>query len=345
MKKPFFRPWENITNENNKLRLPERTIQNLEKAKYKVFGHSAVQICGWTKKSLNNEGVCYKQKFYGISTSSCCEFSPSVMWCQENCSFCWRPMEWMKNLEIDKSKVDEPEILIKEILKKRELLLSGFNKNHGVNVEKLKKSFKPKHYAISLSGEPTMYPKLNELVKIIKSFKETQSIFVVTNAQIPEYFEKLKTDLKALPTQLYISLQSPNKELFQKVNRPMFDDGFEKLKKSLKIFKDLKTRRILRFTQIKGTNDTEELLENYKELIELSNPDFIEIKAYMHIGKSQDRHKKEEMPTFLEVISFAKKITKVVKNFEYIDVAINSRIALLRNKNSIYKSQIEKWEN
>ena len=39
----------------------------LEKASYEIVGnHSAVEICGWTKKGMKSDsGGCYKQKFYG----------------------------------------------------------------------------------------------------------------------------------------------------------------------------------------------------------------------------------------------------------------------------------------
>ena len=39
----------------------------LEKQKYAVVGHSAVQVCQWTKNSLNNKGVCWKEKCFVAS--------------------------------------------------------------------------------------------------------------------------------------------------------------------------------------------------------------------------------------------------------------------------------------
>ena len=49
--------------------LPEDTKAILEKQHYIIVGeHSAVQICGWTKKSLRDEDFCYKEKFYGIQS-------------------------------------------------------------------------------------------------------------------------------------------------------------------------------------------------------------------------------------------------------------------------------------
>ena len=56
--------------------------------------------------------------------------------------------------------------------------------------KKLDESLLPNHYAISLSGEPTMYPKLPELIKYLKSLEATKSIFLVTNGQEPDMIQK-----------------------------------------------------------------------------------------------------------------------------------------------------------
>lgn len=345
----FYRPWENLKEENSQgktvLRLPDKIVKDLEKKHYGVFGHSGVQICSWTKKSLTGKGVCYKEKFYGISCHSCMEMTPAVMWCQQNCSFCWRPMEFMKNIEIKENEVDEPEEIMENLFAMRKKLLSGFGGNDKVDWEKFKDAQQPSHYAISLSGEPTMYPKLDKMVEYLKSIPKTKSIFIVTNGQIPEFFEKLKMNPNSIPTQLYISLDAPNKQIFEKVNISLYKDGFERLKKSFKIFSRLDTRKVIRFTQIKGLNDLDEHMQGYKELLDIANPDLIEIKAYMHIGMSRGRHNEAQMPTFDEVMSFGKKLANHLGNFEFVDAAPNSRIILLRRVDSKYDVDIAEFEN
>jgi tRNA wybutosine-synthesizing protein 1 len=72
--------------------------------------------------------------------------------------------------------------------------------------------------------------------------------------------------------------------------------------------------------------------DNYAKLLELAEPDFIEIKAYMHVGFSQQRLKKENMPEHEEVKKFAKEILKNLDkklNYKLIDEKINSRVVLL----------------
>lgn len=54
----------------------------------------------------------------------------------------------------------------------------------GVQPVRLAESKEPKHCALSLVGEPIMYPQINTLVKMLHE-KEI-STFLVTNAQFPD---------------------------------------------------------------------------------------------------------------------------------------------------------------
>src|SRR3989344_7607747 len=91
----------------------------LRKKHYGVYKDSAVQVCHWTKSSLRGKGACYKEKFYGIKSHRCMQFSP-VTGCQERCSFCWRPLEiYNKN---DK-KTEDPEEMIERLIAERKKLL------------------------------------------------------------------------------------------------------------------------------------------------------------------------------------------------------------------------------
>ncbi|MEE9322956.1 MAG: radical SAM protein, partial [Candidatus Aenigmarchaeota archaeon] len=260
------------------LKIDPKTEKQLRNAKYGVYNHSAVQICAWTKKSLHNEGFCYKQKFYGIDTHRCMEFSPSAVFCEQNCIFCWRPMEFMKFRGMGKGEVDGPEEIYERLLDERRKLLSGFPGDGKTDMEKHGESLKPNHFAISLSGEPTLYPKLPELVRFLRNLPETRSVFIVTNGQEPGMMETLA---RSPPTQLYLSVNAPNKTLFERINCPVYKDGWERFLESLGIFSRLNTRRVLRLTMIKGMNMDSSFVKDYAELIEKGNPHFIEIKAYM----------------------------------------------------------------
>lgn len=293
----------------------------LEKQHYGFAGeHSAVKICSWTKKSLLNQGVCYKEKFYGIRSHLCCQMTPSIGFCQNQCLICWRDIEYTEGNEM-KGNVDEPKNIIENCIKMQQKLLSGFGGNEKVNKTKLELAKEPMHFAISLSGEPTLYPKLSKLIKLLH--KNGKTTFVVSNGLLPEVIEKIEP-----PTQLYISLDAPTKELFNKIDRPTVKDAWEKLNKTLVVLKKLKkkTRTSLRITLINGENMVN--AKKWAKLIKKAEPNFVEVKAYMWVGASQDRLKIENMPLHNQVKDFAKKIA-TESGYKLIDEQKESRVVLL----------------
>lgn len=60
----------------------------------------------------------------------------------------------------------------------------------GVTLERLNEGFTPRHCALSLVGEPIMYPEINALVDELH--KRRISTFLVTNAQFPEKIKALR---------------------------------------------------------------------------------------------------------------------------------------------------------
>src|ERR671925_271584 len=79
---------------DNLIQITSQVKSKLQKAKYGVYNHSAVELCHWTKKSFANEGNCYKHKFYGISTHQCMEMTPTAMNCENRCVYCWSFYCW-----------------------------------------------------------------------------------------------------------------------------------------------------------------------------------------------------------------------------------------------------------
>jgi len=300
--------------------LPEKLQALLKKQHYALIGnHSAVQICSWTKKSLRDEDYCYKQKFYGIQSHRCCQMSPSVAWCQHRCLFCWRAIEYTLGDKI-KGKIDSPKEIIDKCIEAQKKQLIGFKGYKKVNWKKLQEAFEPKHFAISLAGEPTIYPKISELIKELK--KRNITSFLVTNGMLPEVLAKIEP-----PTQLYVSLDAPNEQIYKKIDMPV-TGSWEKLMKTLKILPKLgkKTRTVLRLTLVKGINMTD--AEGYAKLIKIAKPKFVEVKAYMAVGFSRKRLGPSFMPTHSEVKAFAKQIGKYC-SYKIVDEKKNSRVVLM----------------
>ncbi|MDE1724475.1 MAG: 4-demethylwyosine synthase TYW1 [Thaumarchaeota archaeon] len=322
---------ETIDVSDDFIQIKPLVLSQLKKAKYGVSDHATVELCHWTKKSFKGEGQCYKHKFYGISTHRCMEFSPAGMFCENRCVYCWRPMEFYSAMKMPIEKVAPPEVIMVNLMEERSKLIMGHYGDPKSNKEKLDESLLPSHYAISLSGEPTMYPQLPDLIKYLKSLKNTKSIFLVTNGQEPEMLERLR-DEKALPTQLYLSTNAPNQEIFALVNRPKYQDAWQRWNTSLELLSELDTRTVLRFTLIKDYNSDEKLIPAYSEMINRSNVHFIEIKSYMHVGRSTNRLQYSNSLNMMEVRDFANKLSRENKTYSIMDESEISRIVVLQNQ-------------
>ena len=310
--------------------IPERISRELFKAGYGVSLHGTVEICHWTKKHLRYKGVCYKRVFYGIDSHRCFEFSPAGMMCHFRCNFCWRPTQFMRIIDMPINRVVEPDELMFRLELERRRLMSGYKGTEGIYRELLYEAYIPTHYAISLSGEPTLYPKLPKLIRLLDSLPTTRSIFLVTNGCEPDMLRRLEYE-RALPTQLYISMNAPNRRLFNKIVHPMVRGAWDRFIESLRIMANLETRTVIRMTMIKGFNDDPGLIDEYVELLRLANPHFIEIKSYMHLGYSTRRLKRSNMLSFEEIRDIALRLLDRLDGFEYMDDYPPSRIVVLQN--------------
>jgi len=322
---------ETVEEDEELIQIKPQVFQQLKKAKYGVADHSTVELCHWTKKSFKNEGDCYKRKFYGISTHRCMEFSPAGMHCENRCVYCWRPMEFYDSLKMEPEKVAEPEDILKKLIEERKKLIMGHYGNPKTEKQKLDESLLPSHYAISLSGEPTMYPKLPELIKYLKSLDATKSIFLVTNGQEPDMIRRLR-DEDALPTQLYLSTNAADYDSFLRINRPRYDDSWERWNTTLGLLKELDTRTVLRITLIRDYNTKDEMIPTFASMVKHASPNFIEVKSYMHIGRSTNRLERDQMLELHEVKHFATELAKQSQIFSVMDESEISRILVLQNQ-------------
>ncbi len=326
---------ETIEEEDDQLiQIKPAIAKQLKKAKYGVADHSTVELCHWTKKSFKHEGNCYKHKFYGISTHRCMEFSPAGMHCENRCVYCWRPMEFYDSLKMDPKRVAEPEEILRKLMIERKELINGYYGDSRNDKQRLDESLLPSHYAISLSGEPTMYPKLPELIKYLHSLKATKSTFLVTNGQEPDMIQKMQ-DEDALPTQMYLSTNAADYKSFLRINKPKYDDSWERWNRTLGMLKHLNTRTVLRITLIRGYNDIKEMIPAFAEMIRKASPHFVEIKSYMHIGRSTNRLEYSNMLEMDEVRNFSKEIARYSRIFSVMDESVVSRISVLQNSEQL----------
>ncbi len=132
----------------------------------------------------------------------------------------------------------------------------------------------PNHAAISLDGEPFLYPKLDGLVSEFRD--RNMTTFIVTNGTLPERIESLNS----LPSQLYVTLPAPNEEIYKKVCRPMIKNGWSKISDTLDLVESLSCRTLVRLTAVKNLNISENYIKDYVKLIDKANPNFFEIKGF-----------------------------------------------------------------
>lgn len=298
----------------------------MENQQYEFIGnHGAVKTCHYTKTSIRGGLTCYKQKFYGIQSHQCIQMSPVVDHCNYNCTFCWRPMEFAPGGAIPENEIDDPKALVEASIKGQIRQLIGFKGDPLADKNKVQEMQSPKHVAISLSGEPTLYPHLGELIS--EYHAKGMTTFLVTNGSNPEQIQKLMEENHE-PTQLYISLSAPDEQLYYKIDRPMVKNSWQRLQQSISLLKTAKCRTVIRLTLIREAMAEP---ENYAALIKLGMPMFVEVKGYSRVGNSMSRLGQSEMPTYQEIIDFAKNLAELIV-YDFKDSMEDARVALLQRK-------------
>jgi tRNA wybutosine-synthesizing protein 1 len=171
-----------------------------------------------------------------------------------------------------------------------------------------------------------VYENIGGLVEELR--KRGKTSFIVTNGLYPEKIEELAKK-KQLPTQLYISVNTPNEKLYKIFHRSSKRDAWERLNKSLEIMSKLgkQTRTVFRMNLVKNLNMIEP--ENYAKLIKKANPLFIEVKGFMSVGFARQRLGYERMPYHKEIVEFSKEVLKFLPEYKILDEKKESRVLLL----------------
>ncbi|SCU98897.1 LAFA_0G20736g1_1 [Lachancea sp. 'fantastica'] len=280
------------------------TYKNLTKQGYTVVGsHSGVKICRWTKNDLRGRGSCYKHSLFNIVSSRCMELTPSLA-CSSKCVFCWRhgtnPVS--KNWRWE---VDDPEYILENALKGHYSKIKQMRGVPGVIAERFAKAFEVRHCALSLVGEPIMYPFINKFVSLLHEKKI--SSFLVCNAQHPQPLRDL-----GKVTQLYVSIDAPSKSELKKIDRPLYRDFWERMLECLEILKTSQShqRTVFRMTLVKGFNMSE--VNAYADLVQRGLPCFIEVKGATFCGSSDGNGNPltmQNIPFYEECANFVKALS------------------------------------
>ncbi|XP_077509935.1 S-adenosyl-L-methionine-dependent tRNA 4-demethylwyosine synthase TYW1-like [Amblyomma americanum] len=308
--------------------------KSLGKQGYRLIGsHSGVKLCRWTKAMLRGRGGCYKHSFYGIDSHRCMEATPSLA-CANKCVFCWRhhtnPVgtEWKWNM-------DPPEMIVENALKHHYKMIDEFKGVPGVLRERLDEGRQVRHCALSLVGEPIMYPEIGQLVGLLH--KQGISTFLVTNAQFPEAVRTLGP-----VTQLYVSVDASSREALKRIDRPLFPDFWQRFQDSLTALADKGQRTVYRLTLVKEWNMDE--MQGYANLVALGKPDFIEVKGVTYCGESKGSNlTMQNVPWHEEVLSFVSQLVALLPDYSIASEHEHSNCVLIAHHKFRINGQWHTW--
>eukprot|EP00056_Hartaetosiga_gracilis_P009899 m.143863 g.143863 ORF g.143863 m.143863 type:complete len:813 (-) comp13217_c0_seq4:270-2708(-) len=316
----------------------EMVTPNLRKALtkqgYRLIGsHSGVKLCRWTKSMIRGRGGCYKHTFYGIESHRCMETTPSLA-CANKCVFCWRhhtnPVgtHW-------KWKMDEPIDIVNGAMKNHYSLVKQFQGAPHVKQERLHEAMCIRHCALSLVGEPIMYPKINDFLDLLHS--RGISSFLVTNAQFPDEMEQLH-----VCTQLYLSIDASSQDALKKIDRPIFSDFWERFNSCLDLLATRPERTVFRLTVVKAWNDDE--IDGYRNLVRRGQPDFIEVKGVTYCGSSKaSTLTMGNVPFHEEVVGFVERMVEPLDDYVLLCEHEHSNSVLAVHKKFCVNGRWHTW--
>ncbi|MEL9939523.1 MAG: 4-demethylwyosine synthase TYW1 [Ignisphaera sp.] len=303
-----------------------KAFEVLKKQKYHIIGaHSAVKKCYWVHKALTERMFCYKAKFYGIESHRCIQFSPSVLWCWNYCLHCWRYRsrdQWDETWFKFPDQIDDPRFLVEMAIKEHRRTVSGYRRYPNVDKKMFEEALNPKHVAISLTGEPTLYPRLGELIR--EFHKKGLTTFLVTRGIRPDVLANLDEE----PTQLYISLEAYDYDSYNYFNNPISKALWRKTLETLELLPSFTSPTVVRITIVRSFNMHERAVNAWAKLLTIAQPTFVEVKAYMHIGASITRLSRSDMPTHSEVKAVASMLADRI-GYSVVSESIPSRVVLL----------------
>eukprot|EP00672_Neobodo_designis_P019155 CAMPEP_0174830480 /NCGR_PEP_ID=MMETSP1114-20130205/2542_1 /TAXON_ID=312471 /ORGANISM="Neobodo designis, Strain CCAP 1951/1" /LENGTH=425 /DNA_ID=CAMNT_0016064279 /DNA_START=97 /DNA_END=1371 /DNA_ORIENTATION=+ len=309
--------------------------ESLEKTYTLVGTHSAVKLCRWQKAMMRGRGGCYKYTFYGIESHRCMEATPSLG-CANKCTFCWR-LNSNPTIKEWNFLTDEPVSLVDQLVDAHRGLVKNASGMAGAIPDKVGEAMVPKHCALSLVGEPIVYPRISEFCDHLH--RRGISSFLVNNGQFPESIR----DLRPI-TQLYLSVDAANKEDMKKLDRPVFADFWERFQRSIEYMKAKKGRTVFRLTLIEDFNMGD--VAGYAEMVLKGQPDMVELKqvtpAFQGFKSSPFRMK--NVPEWERVVAFGQALCDAVGGGEYeIAAAHEHSKCLLLARVRKFKPDGQRW--
>lgn len=272
----------------------------MDQAKFNQTFASHVGVCHWAKRAIQGEGTCYKHAFYGIPSHQCLELAIAPNACNLDCAYCWRNLEKPKKSGL---RLVEVPGYIDKLIALRAQKISGFGNQEGLDPSVREESLNPRFWTISYSGEPALSPDLPRLVADLKG--RGIKVLVVTNGTRPEGIDALAANP---PDQLYLSLCGYDEASFGIISNPKEKGLWQKVGLSIQALKRIQCRLAFRITLIREFNLG--AMGQFAPLIGEGRPEFVELKAYAHMGQSIHRMLFSSAPPFRMVQEAARELAQ-----------------------------------
>lgn len=205
----------------------------------------------------------------------------------------------------------------------------------GVKAHRMAEALDIRHCALSLVGEPIMYPHINEMIGYLH--ERGISSFLVTNATFPDAIRTLKP-----VTQLYLSIDASTRDALEKIDRPLHKDFWERFQESVRLMATKPERTVFRLTLVSGWNTAE--MDAYKGLVDLGRPDFIEVKGVTYCGESKaSTLSMKNVPWHDEVVSFVQRLCEMLPDYEICSEHEHSNSVLVAHKKFFINNEWHVW--
>lgn len=286
---------------------------------------------------LRGRGGCYKWTMYGIASHRCIEATPNLA-CANNCVFCWR-LNTNPTAKAWHWQEDKPEDIVESIISTHRDLIQNVSGMPGVLESLLEEAKEPRHCALSLVGEPILFPQVNEFVQLLH--KKNISTFLVTNGQYPSCICRLTG-----VTQLYLSVDAPTSDIMKILDRPVFLDYWDRFQESIDLMRKRRERTVFRLTLIEGINMSDEHIQEYARLFDRGEPDFIELKRLTPAfqGNQKSFLRMKNVPSWERMKEFANKLSAVMGPCYLLSCVHEHSGCVLLAKNIFFvNSQLHSW--
>jgi hypothetical protein len=125
--------------------------------------------------------------------------TPAVAHCTIRCLFSWRIQSNDLHVAVDEAVMtdwDPPDVIGEGALRAQQRILTGYKAHKKRDEQRYREALHPNHAAISLAGEPALYPELGELVK--EFHRQDFATFIVTNGTVLKALQELSAEPPAL---------------------------------------------------------------------------------------------------------------------------------------------------